>query len=1211
TAGLDQAALANALSIGSVTKGANSVVGSVGWSFSAADKLFDYLGAGERVTLTYEVTLDDGEGAANSTGTTTVTITITGTNDRPVISLGAGDSAFAHLTETNSALQTDGTLSVTDVDVNDILHAQVVGVSGGGAGYNPAAALDFLTVTAAPVSGGKLAWSFDSGLETFDFLPQGWQTKLDYTIRISDGKGGFAEQVVSILITGTNDAPVISIGSGDSASANLTETDAALQAAGTLSVADVDLGAVLTAEVIGVSGGGAGYDPAAALGFLTVTQNPASGGKLTWTFNSGSETFDFLPQGWQTKLDYTIRVSDGQGGFDEQVVSIKVTGTNDAPVISLGQGDSASANLTETNAALQAAGTLSVADADLGAVLTAEVIGVSGGGAGYDPAAALGFLTVTQNPASGGKLTWTFNSGSETFDFLPQGWQTKLDYTIRVSDGQGGFDEQVVSIKITGTNDAPELTIDQSGGVTEDAASTLSDSGMLSFTDVDATGTHTVAAASNNDVSWSGGSLSDVQKSVLTAGFVATASGWTYKVANADVQFLGAGETVTFSYAVTVADNHGGSDTETVAITITGTNDAPVLTVDQAGGVTEDAAAPTLSDSGTLSFTDVDARDTHTVTAASNNDVSWSGGSLSDAQKSALTAGFVATANGWTYKVANADVQFLGAGETVTLSYAVTVADNHGVSDSETVTITITGTNDAPVLTGSLNATVAEGGTHTLTFAELGYSDPDDVASGVTFSVSDHVGGRVWVDGVLADRFTGEQLAQGRVAFVHDGSEGSTASFKVTVEDGNEDGSAAVPQTFNFSVTPVNDAPVAVNDIIIVNNSSSPVAGSTPVIHETMENNNNREHAQAIDRSAFKIANNPNLGDDDLPSVTIKGELRTGGGGGDPQDYYKIELKAGETLVLDIDNTSGSLDTVLNLYRATGSWIAGNDDSSPHLGGGGSPTDYYEFIFFPVSLDSHLTFTAVTSGTYYIEVNRLHGSGSYDLQVSIEDFQAPAQPYVFSTSDLLANDFDPDGDNLSVVSVNGQGVSLNGTTITVQPGVTSFDYTISDGKTQSTATVTLQPGPSGMTFAMAHNDAADVSGSDNPILGGDGDDFLIGGGGDDVLIGGLGDNTLTGGEGADTFVIDPAALTGGAQDYIADFSFDQGDQIDLTNLLEGIAGTPADVGNILSLDHGGGDTNLVFNDGHGDVTIATLEGNVEQVRILFGDQDDTPTSAVV
>jgi hypothetical protein len=77
---------------------------------------------------------------------------------------------------------------------------------------------------------------------------------------------------------------------------------------------------------------------------------------------------------------------------------------------------------------------------------------------------------------------------------------------------------------------------------------------------------------------------------------------------------------------------------------------------------------------------------------------------------------------------------------------------------------------------------------------------------------------------------------------------------------------------------------------------------------------------------------------------------------------------------------------------------------------------------------------------------------------------------VISTSKLLANDSDPDGDPISVISVTSDGnpnsgtVSLSGTTITYTPkagfiGEDTFTYMISDGKGgTATATVTVTMG---------------------------------------------------------------------------------------------------------------------------------------------------------
>ncbi|WP_421581628.1 cadherin-like domain-containing protein, partial [Shinella sp. M31] len=97
--------------------------------------------------------------------------------------------------------------------------------------------------------------------------------------------------------------------------------------------------------------------------------------------------------------------------------------------------------------------------------------------------------------------------------------------------------------------------------------------------------------------------------------------------------------------------------------------------------------------------------------------------------------------------------------------------------------------NDAPKLTGDLKATVSEGGIYTLTAADLGFSDADDGATGVRFTASSVVNGTLLVAGKAATSFTAADIAAGRVTFRHDGSETLKASFKVLVEDGNEDGS--------------------------------------------------------------------------------------------------------------------------------------------------------------------------------------------------------------------------------------------------------------------------------------------------------------------------------------------------------------------------------------------------------------------------------------
>ncbi|WP_372871090.1 VCBS domain-containing protein [Shewanella sp.] len=157
---------------------------------------------------------------------------------------------------------------------------------------------------------------------------------------------------------------------------------------------------------------------------------------------------------------------------------------------------------------------------------------------------------------------------------------------------------------------------------------------------------------------------------------------WTYVLNNShdDVQSLKAGETLTRDITVTSAD---GTATHTITVTIVGTEDMPVIAGDDSGAVTEDASDPTLTDTGTLTIDDADAGQSVFQAGA---------GTPSQGALGSLTI----DANGnWTYNVANADVQYLAEGETKVETFVVLSADG----TEHTITITITGTNDAPVFT--------------------------------------------------------------------------------------------------------------------------------------------------------------------------------------------------------------------------------------------------------------------------------------------------------------------------------------------------------------------------------------------------------------------------------------------------------------------------------------------------------------------------------
>ena len=317
---------------------------------------------------------------------------------------------------------------------------------------------------------------------------------------------------------------------------------------------------------------------------LTINENGA------WSFDATGNAYQSLAQGETREITVSYVVTDTPGATDTASFVITVTGTNDVPVVQVTDVVGGVTELVTPAGNLSDSGTISFTDVDLIDLHTVSEVTPSED--------ALGTLTATVSTGTddstglGGVITWNYSVAASAVEYIAEG-ETKVEtFTFSLLDGQGGSVERTVTITITGTNDAPILTVDAEGGVTEDDAdsTTLSDSGTLSFTDVDVTDTHAVTASYNEDAVWtntSDATLSDEQITALTNGFVIKGdkSGWDYSVANSATQFLAKGETVTFSYDVTVQDDSGvianNSDTKKVTVTITGTNDQPTLTLEE------------------------------------------------------------------------------------------------------------------------------------------------------------------------------------------------------------------------------------------------------------------------------------------------------------------------------------------------------------------------------------------------------------------------------------------------------------------------------------------------------------------------------------------------------------------------------------------------------------------------------------------------------
>src|SRR5690606_30232156 len=143
------------------------------------------------------------------------------------------------------------------------------------------------------------------------------------------------------------------------------------------------------------------------------------------------------------------------------------------------------------------------------------------------------------------------------------------------------------------------------------------------------------------------------------------------------VQALAAGETHLEQFTVLVADEHGAEAEQIVTVTVVGTNDGAQIAGDLSKSVDETDEVITLT--GTLTSTDVDGENNRFEPIA---------------QQSGKHGTFSLTADGaWTF-VAHSAFNELSVGQHVTESFDVTSADG----TKSAVTVTITGTNDRPVI---------------------------------------------------------------------------------------------------------------------------------------------------------------------------------------------------------------------------------------------------------------------------------------------------------------------------------------------------------------------------------------------------------------------------------------------------------------------------------------------------------------------------------
>lgn len=659
-------------------------------------------------------------------------------SDGTILNVNNGPQA-----KNDSAAGSENGVLTVDVMANDLGGAAkaLYSLNQQSPGTRTAAGAVVVLASGAHVSfvNGKVA--YDPGT-TWDHLAAGQVAHDTFIYAIQMGNGVVSYATVSVTITGTNDAPV--------AVADVAQTtENALVTVDVLANdTDADTGHVFTLTSVAAPTG---------KGVASVVGN-----KLV--FNPGAD-FDHLKAGATEQVVVTYQMKDDAGAISSSTATITVTGTNDGPVVT----SSASA----AQAVVHEAGVLGNGHADAGTPLgmgTLTSHDVDDGATATWSGGANGQYGVFAIDAAG-HWTYQLDNTRPATQALAQGQSVTETFTATVTDDQGATATQTVTVSVVGANDAPVVTGAVTGAATEDGAVTVLN-GLAHASDLDA-----------------GAHLSVVDlPATLPAGvsFDATTGSFSLDPSAAAYQSLAAGEQVTVTISYGVSDGLTTSVPASVSWTVTGANDAPVVSGAVTGAATEDGATVALSALANASDVDHGAH-----LSVVNVPASLPDGVTYDA-----------TTGTFALDPAAASYQALAAGEqtTVTIGYAVT--DGLSAPVPASVSWTITGTNDAPVVSGSVAAAATEDGP---TVSLSGLANALDVDHGAHLSIVDVPA--VLPDGVSYDPATGAFVLDPSAAAFQSLAAGETTLVSVSyaVTDGL---SAPVPATVSWTVTGTNDAPV-------------------------------------------------------------------------------------------------------------------------------------------------------------------------------------------------------------------------------------------------------------------------------------------------------------------------------------------------------------------------------------------------------------------
>jgi Ca2+-binding RTX toxin-like protein len=802
-----------------------------------------------------------------------------------------------------------------------------------------------------------------------------------------------------------------------------------------------------------------------------------------------------------------------------------------------------------------------------------------------------GQLTANDSDVDGDSLSITSVSnavngsvslGGGVVSFTPEtnfSGTASFEYTI--SDGQGGSDTALVNITVAPVNDNPQA-IDDSAVTNEDTPLPVAPAQLLA-----------------NDADIDGDSLSVTAVSNAVNGSVELSAGAI--TFSPDANFNG-----NASFQYTVSDGSGGTDTATVSLVVNPINDAPVATADTLS--TDEDSALVIAESQLInndSDIDGDALSVSSVGNAQHGSVSLSAGQViftpdvnfngvasfeytvddgngetdlavaqvnvspvndspsasadafdTDEDSAIVIANSELLGNDTDIDGDSLSVQAVGgatngsvslsAGQVIftpainfngLASFEYTVEDGNGGSDVAIAQITVNAVNDAPIAEDD-GYILEEDSVLSLTVAELIANDTDVDFDSLSLTTVDNA-----LNGTVS-------LTGNSIEFTPDENFHGNASFEYSVTDGN---GGTATGTVNIAVTPVNDQPVAVDDVFSADEDLQLVLDTAQLLGNDLDIDGDLLNVTAVEGasngsvelSGSTVTFTP---DPDFNGAASFNYIVDDGQGGSDVANVAIDVgsvndapvAADDNFDVDengtLNNSVAINDSDVDGDALTFSVQSGAANGTLQLNADGSFTytplpEYFgaDSFTYTAADGNGLTDTA----TVAIDILR---AADVPTQVIHEANVAENETLIpLSIQSLLAGFVNtevltvtvagvPSGASLNNGVDNGNGsytlqpANLVGLAITLPAGTAgTVPLTVTtiadDGGPISTQTATLN-----INFGAA-GEPEIVTGlggdRDDNIVGGAANDFLSGGSGSDLLQGNNGDDVITGGIGDD------------------------------------------------------------------------------------------------